>query len=432
MNRPVSLPIPSPRWRNLYWPSVLIAAVMGAAALVQFFLPVYFKNALGFSGARIGLLYALFSITTLLAVVPVGLRNDRTSPRWMIAVSLVFSSLAALGLAASERFGLCLLLFLLYGLGFSAFRVSMDALMFKSGEGQASGGRWGFFNAFRMGGIAAGTFLAGYVLAAWGFPGGLHLLAGITAGALLLVPLLSPVKIGFPTLREYLDDLRGPGVVGFWVWLFLFSLHWGAEMTSYGLFLREDLGLTLTGMGWYMGIEFVIIAATCLWAGPRCDRGLDPRRLAMAGLVVSGLGQVFMCVPVLWFSVLCRALHGVGDGLIVIVMYLGIERLFDRSRIGGHNSAVNLVMMTGSFAGALASGPAGECFGYEVPLIATGVLVAGLAFFLRGGRETSARPARAPAAGVSGVVPAPATEGQRVSGKTRQDDRQHTHEVEPR
>ena len=234
------------------------------------------------------------------------------------------------------------------------------------------------------------------------------------------------------TLREYLDDLRGPGVVGFWVWLFLFSLHWGAEMTSYGLFLREDLGLTLTGMGWYMGIEFVIIAATCLWAGPRCDRGLDPRRLAMAGLVVSGLGQVFMCVPVLWFSVLCRALHGVGDGLIVIVMYLGIERLFDRSRIGGHNSAVNLVMMTGSFAGALASGPAGECFGYEVPLIATGVLVAGLAFFLRGGRETSARPARAPAAGVSGVVPAPATEGQRVSGKTRQDDRQHTHEVEPR
>ncbi|WP_264861300.1 hypothetical protein [Klebsiella pneumoniae] len=38
----------------------------------------------------------------------------------------------------------------------------------------------------------------------------------------------------------------------FAIWLFLFYLHWGAEFTSYGLFLRENLRLSLLGMGFYM------------------------------------------------------------------------------------------------------------------------------------------------------------------------------------
>ena len=150
-------------------------------------------------------------------------------------------------------------------------------------------------------------------------------------------------------------------------------------MTSYGLFLRERLELSLAGMGWYMGAEYLVLAATCFWAGMRYDRGLDMRTLAIPGLVLSGLGQILMCVPVLWFSVLWRCIHGIGDGLIVIVFYVGVARLFNLSRIGGHSSVANLVMMMGSFFGALAFGPLGERFGYDKPLMATGVLAVLLA-----------------------------------------------------
>ena len=189
------------------------------------------------------------------------------------------------------------------------------------------------------------------------------------------------MKVAFPRPRDYVSDLREePKVFGFILWLFLFSLHWGAEVTCYGLFLSHRLGLSMTGMGWYMGFEFLALALTCLWAGPRCDRGADPKTMAIAGLIISGTGQMLMCIPVLWLSVLCRAFHGVGDGLIFMVMYTGIARLFIPSRVGGHNSALSLVMMTGMFAGSLVFSPLGERFGYEIPLIITGALVGVLAF----------------------------------------------------
>jgi len=372
--------------RNLQGPIVLITAVTAASSMANFFLPVYFKNTLGFSGSEIGLLYALFSVTTILAVVPVGLRNDRSSPRWMIALSLALTAAAALGMAASQRFLVYLGVFLLYGLGLSSFRISTDALMFKSGDAETSGTRWGVFNGFRMVGMGLGTFGAGYFLTRFSFPAGLTLLAGVVAAALVIPPFLAPVKVGFPGLGEYLADLKAPGVLGFMGWLFLFSLHWGAELTCYGLFLNDTLGLSIPGMGWYMGVEFVVVAGTCFWAGPKCDRGMDVRTLAIWGMLLSGVGQVLMCSPDPAVSLFWRGVHGVGDGLILIVMYLGVARLFHPERVGGLNSGVNLVMMLGAFAGSLFFGPLGAALGYDVPLKATGVLVAVLALPLVGRR----------------------------------------------
>ena len=385
--RPLELPLSTGRacapdgagGKNLHGPAVLVTVVTTATAMTHFFLPVYLKQTLGFSGSQIGLLYALFSVTTLLAVVPVGLRNDRSSPRAMIALSLALAAAAALGMAGARRFPVFVGVFLLYGLGLAALRISMDALMFKSGGTARSGFRWGIFNGFRMVGMTLGTLGAGHVLARWSFPAGLGLMAVVLAAALIIPVFLSPVKVGFPGMREYLEDLKAPGVLGFMTWLFLFSLHWGAELTSYGLFLREGLGLTLSGMGWYMSLEFVIVGLTCFWAGPRCDRGMDVRTLAVWGMLLSGAGQVFMCSPDVAVSLFWRGVHGVGDGLILIVMYLGVARLFHPDRVGGLNSGVTLVMMLGTFAGSLVFGPMGAALGYDVPLKGTGVLVVALA-----------------------------------------------------
>ena len=386
----------SEEWRTLHWPSAVGACISVATATANFFLPVYFKSELGFTGSQIGLLYALFSVMTILAVVPIGFRNDRSSPRLLVALSLVLISAAAAGMAVATGFVPYLMVFLLYGLGLSAFRISIDALMFKTGNGQETGRRFGWFNAFKMIGFGVGTVGAGYLLKARGFPGTLGLIAAITFLTLFLIPFLSSVKVGFPRLRDYLSDFQEQGILAFVTWLFLFSLHWGAEMTSYGLFLRERLELSLAGMGWYMGAEYLVLAATCFWAGLRYDRGLDMRTLAIPGLVLSGLGQILMCVPVLWFSLLSRCIHGIGDGLIVIVFYVGVARLFNLSRIGGHSSVANLVMMMGSFFGSLAFGPMGERFGYDKPLLATGALAVLLALpviFARSGEK--AAPGRA-------------------------------------
>jgi MFS family permease len=393
---------------NLLWPTAIVSVVSGACAMAGFFLPVYLKSALGFTGSQIGWLCALFSLTAIIAVLPVGLRNDRTSPRLMVALSLAVASAAALAMTKVQRFAPFLVVFALYGLGLSSFRISIDALIFKTGDAKASGRRWGHLNAFRMTSMAVGVFCGGHVLLHLGFPGGLALLAGILFAGLFMTPLLLPVKAAFPKFREYICDLRQPGVIRFILWLFLFSLHWGAEMTSYGLFLRENLSLSLPAMGWYMGLEFIALAATCLWAGPRCDEGLDQNLLTAAGLLLSGFSQILMCVHPVWFSLFWRCVHGVGDGLIVVVMYSGISRLFSLRRISGHNSGVNFVMMVGSFAGSLVFGPVGEKLGYEVPLVATGVVVAALAVpILHPKRRQVPSPTSLPVA--PSTLPAPVT-----------------------
>ncbi|MEW6441035.1 MAG: MFS transporter [bacterium] len=363
-------------WKTLYCPATVVAGVALATATANFFLPVYLKSELRFTGSQIGWLYALYSMTTLLAVIPAGLRNDRSSPRRLIAWSLVLISAAALGMTFARGSLFYGATFLLYGLGLSTFRISTDALMFKTGNGRSPGMRFGWFNALKMGGVGAGTFAAGYVLWKWGFAGGLLLVAAIACLTLSATPMLSPVKVGFPGLREYVSDLKEPAVASFLAWLFLFSLHWGAELTCYGLFLRENLGLSLTGMGWYMGTEYMALAATCLWAGFHYDRGLDLRLLAAAGLLASGVGQISMCEASQWPSLAWRCVHGIGDGLIMTVLYIGVANLFQQSRVGGNSSAVNLVMMMGSFVGSLIFGPMGEQFGYDKPLLITGVVVA--------------------------------------------------------
>jgi len=136
-------------------------------------------------------------------------------------------------------------------------------------------------------------------------------------------------------------------------------------------------------------VEFLVLAGTCFWAGPRCDNGMEPRTLAIWGLLLSGGGQVFMCSHTLGVSLFWRGVHGLGDGLIVIVMYLGVARLFHPDRVGGLNSGVNLVMMLGAFTGSLIFGPLGAAFGYDLPLRVTGGLVAALALPL--GRRSTRR-----------------------------------------
>ena len=58
----------------------------------------------------------------------------------------------------------------------------------------------------------------------------------------------------------------------FAAWLFLFTLHWGAEATSLALFLRHNLGLQPLGVGTYMAGEFGVISRHRLSLRPLLGR----------------------------------------------------------------------------------------------------------------------------------------------------------------
>jgi MFS family permease len=88
----------------------------------------------------------------------------------------------------------------------------------------------------------------------------------------------------------------------------------------------------------------------------------------------SGLGHVGMVFEPVLLSCAFRFLHGIGDGVVLLVFYRGVATLFVAERLGGNAGVVNTMTMVGMVLGALVFGPLGEAFGYGVPLWTSGLL----------------------------------------------------------
>jgi MFS family permease len=344
-------------------------------------LPVYLKGDLHFSGAQIGMLYGAYGVTALVAVFPSGLSTDAARPRNILLAATALTVLAAVGIGLSRTFVPYLACFLFFGLAGHAVKIASEAVIYKTHDAARTGEVFGAYQATRMTAYAVALLGTGYLVERIGFPKTIFVFAAILASVALTSRALPDVPVAWSRLSLYGKDFRRPDVLVFATWLFLFTSHWGAETTSYALFVRTNLGLSPHRIGWFMAGEFVTFAATAWFLGKRHDRGGDLGRILLTGLLASGVGHVGMTYPWVPSSYAFRLLHGVGDGCIAVVMYVGVARLFLRERIGGNTGLINLVTMAGVLAGSLIYGPVGERFGYHVPFVASGLLLLALAAF---------------------------------------------------
>ncbi len=350
-----------------------------ASSASGFFLAVYFKETLRFTGRQIGLLFALQALCGLLAALPAGLINDRLSSRGLVALSLVVQAAALALMSLVDEFAGFVLVFFVWSLANGLFWTSLDVLVLKTDSGERTGLRLSWYQALRFLGLAAGYVLTGWLISGGNFRPVLQAVALACLLLLALVPALAPTRVRRQRLSDYRADVSDWKVVLFSLWLFLFTTHWGAEYTCYSLFLRRVLMLSWTGLGFYMAAEFAAIVITLVLCRNQLDRPERLRAMASLGLVASGSGLVGMIFRPLWLSVAFRMLHGAGDGLLMVIMYLGIARLFALERVGGNSGFVRTVTMLGMASGALVFGPLGEHLGYQVPLWSSGVLVLALA-----------------------------------------------------
>jgi MFS family permease len=358
-------------------PTVLLPFYIGVYSAVvssiYFLLPLYLQGSLHFSGGQIGLLYAVLSLNAILVSFPVGVMGDRFPARILTRVGLAATAASLWGLAVMGSFWPFLAIFWGFGLSIQLFRLSLDTLLFKEEQGDRPR-RLGHYNAMRMGGMTAGALLGGALYYWLDFAITLKL---FSLGVVLLIfptvklPLTRGVRT---TLFDYSREFLARPVLFFVTWLFLFTLHWGAEATSLALFLEHNLGLSPLGVGAYMAGEFGIIALTAYLYGRFGARRFKPLTFLAVALVFSGAGHICMTYPVLPWSFAWRAVHGFGDGLILMETYTTITRLFHVDRIGGHASLISLTTTMGVFAGSLIFGPLGAAYGYQTPLIISGAI----------------------------------------------------------
>jgi MFS family permease len=348
-----------------------IGAYSAIISCLYFFLPLYLKGTLNFTGGQIGLLYGVLSLNSILAAFPVGVTGDRYPARIITRLGLLGTAASLLLLSRARDFWPFLAVFWAFGLSLQLFRQSLDIMLFKENPGNTAL-RFGHYNAWRMGGMTAGILAGGVLLTFLAFPDTLKFWA-IFLLILLAVTVRLPLTRGMSTsLRQYGEDFFTKPVLFFAAWLFLFTMHWGAEGTSLGLFLQTALGLSPLGIAFYMAGEFSTVAVTAYLYGRFWDGRWPPLRFLILALLTSGLGHIFMTYPSLPWSFAWRAVHGVGDGLIMMLTYTTIAKLFHVDRIGGNSGLISLTCTLGTFSGSLIYGPLGANFGYFLPLIITG------------------------------------------------------------
>jgi MFS family permease len=302
----------------------------------------------------------------------VGVTGDRYPARILTRLGLLGTAVSLIGLSRAQHFWPFLAVFWSFGLSLQFFRQSLDIMLFKDNPGTAL--RFGHYNAWRMGGMTSGILAGGVLLTFLAFPDTLKfwaLFLIVLSAATVRLPLTRGVST---PLRQYGEDFFTRPVLFFATWLFLFTMHWGAEGTSLGLFLQTTLGLRPLGIGLYMAGEFSIVALTAYLYGRFWDGRWPPLNFLILALLTSGLGHIFMTYPSLPWSFAWRAVHGVGDGLIMMLTYTTVAKLFHVDRVGGNSALILLTCTLGVFTGSLIYGPLGAHFGYSWPLIISGTI----------------------------------------------------------
>jgi len=353
-----------------------------------FFIPLLLVD-FGFTGLEIGILMAVFPVMQLFSSFPIGAINDRLSIKYVMIAGMLLESAYFAGLALFSGFWAVLFFFALGGLGGNMFDTSVRSLNFKAlGDGK-KGRMLGIFQVATTGGFGTGILLGGLLLNRFAF--GWVLL--LSSAAMLVLALASWViadveRIRFP-IREYRELILRKSTALFLFPLFLFGLHWGAEHTSYSLFLTHNLGLDYFWMGLYMGIPVIMLAAISYYTGLRIDRkGSHHRAAFFAGILLSGAGHILMTIPPAPVSFIFRIVHEVGDGMAAVSYNLSFSKIFKVERIAGETGAAYTVILLGNIVGALAFGPLGSSAGYQWPLIISGAIsIASLAVLYPASRK---------------------------------------------
>jgi MFS family permease len=154
----------------------------------------------------------------------------------------------------------------------------------------------------------------------------------------------------------------------------LFAFHWGAETSSYSLFLRDYFHLSKFQSGQYISFPAFFLAIGAFVAGWRLQfRRYSFGRVAALAFVVSSLGQVLMVVPNLYCSIAMRFLHETGDGIVATLILTEISALFEIDRIGGLSSLVSLSGILAQSLGILVFSIIGDIWGHQYSMLLAGL-----------------------------------------------------------
>lgn len=344
-------------------------------------LPIYLSS-LGLTGYEIGILSAIYAITTIFVSFPTGFVNDRWTVRLTMIGGVIFISTFILGLSFFDSFFLFIPLYFLGGLGRNLADVSIRTVYYKMKTTSEEGTRFGKYLLVKNIAASSGALIGSIIIYFLDFSLSLKL---IGVFYLFLIPFITVHSETTKriSLGQYRKDIINAKVIMLGIIMLLFSTHWGAETTSYGLFLKNNLNLNMFMVGVYNAGALLFLGISAFVFGRRMDsERINLKNLMILGMAISGIFHVLHTIPVLPLSFVFRVIHEIGDGMAGLAMFFWVSKLFRKERIGGNSSFMFALTLVGQVVGALIYGPLGYHMGYHVPLIISGIMNIICAFLL--------------------------------------------------
>ncbi|MBA4336171.1 hypothetical protein C0416_00160 [bacterium] len=348
------------------------------------FVPVFLVQQ-RFSGFEIGVFIGLANLMAIVTTLPAGIANDRIHSKRMILYALIISMFYYLGLLTVTNSILLAGAFICGGLGKNLFNVSIDSMTFKVIDKKRSPIQLGKYLGYVILIEALGFMTGGYMISSFGFESTISIII-ILLFIAVFISLFLPITYTFSfKLLEYKKDILQKGVLLFILVVFLFTFHYGAETTSYSLFLKDQFSLNSGQIGLFVGGSVFFVGLSSLFFGKKVAGGFNPRYVFYIGLFISGIGHVLLSLQTnVWFAFAVRCFHEFGDGAMIFSIYYGIVSIFNIERIGGNASIITFAQIMGASLSAFLFGPLGEHYGYYLPLFVSGIttILAGFILYI--------------------------------------------------
>lgn len=367
-------PIPHVRLSSFYF---AYFALLGGVAP---FLSLYFHH-LGFSPARIGELVAIPMLMRCLAPNLWGWLGDRSGQRLLIVrLGALCTAVAFSGIFLRQDYLWLAMIMALHSFFWHAVLPQFEAITLSHLGEQSS--RYARIRLWGSVGFIATVVVLGTVLE-WST---LDVYPVVMFGIMLAIfccsltvpapPGLRPREAG-EAISGFMQQLRRPGVVAFFVSVALMQLSHGPYYTFLTLHLEAlGYGRTLIGFLWALGVvaEIVLFLFMARVLAAVSLKQLLVASFALAALRWLLLGSLASSLPVL---LLAQLLHAATFGSFHVASIHFVQRSFDE-RLQGQGQALYATLAgTGGALGALYSGYAwhglGALWTFALASLAAGV-----------------------------------------------------------
>lgn len=352
------------------------------AQTMLFFWGIYYTQ-IGLHGYQQGVLFAIYPAVSILSAIPIGMLNDRISSKNLAFLGYVLNGLNLwLVSYVGGNFPALIAIITMGSFGVTMSNLSIDSLFYKTGDKEKPKQIGSYVGSYLLA-AGMGVMTGGFVLETMPIELWLRIIGGLTMAAALLTTILPRTETFKFELKDYKNDFFKAPVMIFIGMIFIWAVHMGAELTSYGLLLKEDFGLDYQQMGIYMGLAIMAMFVWAKLAIYFIEKKIPILSILYIGLLCSASGHLIMIMSNIEISFVGRVIHEAGDAFMLVFLYYGVRNLFSNKRAGGMAGLVNFIQMSAMIVGSLIFAPLGHTFGNTYPFL-VGTELCLIATFLAG------------------------------------------------